>query len=42
MSNEYVIFGYWKTDNPQAMSRKYKITGKIGLFDKQFANEQLT
>jgi len=24
------------------MSRKYKPTGKIGLFDKQFANEQLT
>ena len=24
------------------MSRKYKLTGKIGLFDKQFANEHLT
>lgn len=24
------------------MSRKYKPTGKIGLFDKQFATEQLT
>ena len=24
------------------MSRKYKPTGKIGLFDKQFAAQQLT
>jgi IS5 family transposase len=31
-----------KPDNHQVMSKKYKPTGKIGLFDKQFATEQLT
>ena len=31
-----------KPNNHQAMSSKYKPTGKIGLFDKQFAAQQLT
>ena len=31
-----------KPDNHQVMSKKYKSAGKIGLFDKQFAAQQLT
>jgi|GEM_PF-2920525 len=31
-----------KPDNHQVISRKYKHTGKIGLFDKQFVAYKLT
>ena len=37
-----LYLGIEKPDNHQVMSKKYKPTGKIGLFNKQFAAQQLT